>query len=95
MFALALGLGCMTVCEGLEVAEQVSTGWGVVMKREYDRRTGRPLVGGRDRVEALTVEELEAEVTIAAAEPRRGERRLNALLSELARRRPERVVPSG
>jgi hypothetical protein len=57
------------------------------MQREYDRRTGRPLVDGRDLIEALTVEELEAEVTIAAAEPRRRERRLNALLGELARRR--------
>jgi hypothetical protein len=57
------------------------------MLREYDRRTGRPLVDGRDLIEALTVEELEAEVTIAAAEPRRRERRLDTLLGELARRR--------
>jgi hypothetical protein len=64
------------------------------MKWEYDRRTGRPLIDGRDRVEALTVEELEAEVTIAAAEPRRRAQRLDTLLSELARRRPPLVEPS-
>jgi hypothetical protein len=57
------------------------------MQREYDRVTGRPLVDGCDRIDALTVEELEAEVTIAAADPRRRERRLDDLLGELARRR--------
>jgi hypothetical protein len=56
------------------------------MKRDYDRRTGRPLVDGREVVEALTDEELEMEVTIAAAEPRRRARRLDALLLERARR---------
>jgi hypothetical protein len=43
--------------------------------------------GERIAVDALTIEELEAEVTIAAAEPRRRERRLDDLLVELARRR--------
>jgi hypothetical protein len=57
------------------------------MRREHDRRTGRPLVNGRDTVEALTTEELEAEVTIAVAAPIRRETRLNALLRELERRR--------
>jgi hypothetical protein len=64
------------------------------MKREYDRRTGRPLVDGRDLVEELTVEELEAEVTIAAAEPKHRANRLSDLLVELARRRAELVRPS-
>jgi hypothetical protein len=64
------------------------------MNREYDRRTGRPLVGGRDQVEALTVAELEAEVTIAAAEPRRRAQRLDTLLTELTRRRPRLAEPS-
>ena len=57
------------------------------MRREHDRRTGRPLIGGQDNVEALTLEELEAEVTIAAAEPRHRASRLNRLLRELERRR--------
>ena len=57
------------------------------MKREHDRRTGRPLVDGRDNVGALTLEELEAEVTIAASEPRHRASRLNCLLRELERRR--------
>jgi hypothetical protein len=59
----------------------------VMMKREHDRRTGRPLVDGRDNVEALTLDELEAEVTIAASEPRHRGGRLNCLLGELERRR--------
>jgi hypothetical protein len=57
------------------------------MRRDYDARTGRPLVDGRDRLDALTETELEAELTIAAAEPRHRARRLDALLLELARRR--------
>jgi hypothetical protein len=57
------------------------------MEREYDRRTGRPLSDGRDLVEELTVEELEAEVTIAAADPQRRADRLEKLLREKARRR--------
>jgi hypothetical protein len=55
--------------------------------REHDRRTGRPLVKGRDTVEALSTEELESEVTIAAAAPVRRANRLNSLLRELERRR--------
>ena len=40
------------------------------MTREHDARTGRPLVDGRDSIEELNDDELEVEVTIAAAEPR-------------------------
>jgi hypothetical protein len=57
------------------------------VKRTYDIRTGRPLVGGRDTVELLTDEELQIEATIAASESRRRGRRLDDVLSELARRR--------
>ncbi len=57
------------------------------MKRNYDARTGRPLVDGRDRIDALTDEELEVEATIAAYEPRRRGHRLDAVLLERARRR--------
>jgi hypothetical protein len=57
------------------------------VKREYDQRTGRPLTDGRDIIEVLTNEELEAEVTIAAAEPTKRGPRLDALLVELTRRR--------
>jgi hypothetical protein len=64
------------------------------MTREYDRVTGRPLVDGCDRIDRVTVEELEAEVTIAAAEPRRRAERLDALLLELGRRRPRLAEPS-
>ena len=56
------------------------------MDREYDPRTGRPLVHGEDRIDALTDGELEAELTIAAAEPHRRAQRLDAVLVELARR---------
>jgi hypothetical protein len=55
--------------------------------RQVDQRTGRPLVDGDDRIEALTDEELEAELTIAAAEPRRRGERLDNLLLERTRRR--------
>jgi hypothetical protein len=54
--------------------------------REYDPRTGRPLVQGEDRIDALTDRELEAELTIAAAEPNRRAQRLDAVLVELTRR---------
>ena len=57
------------------------------MKREYDKRTGRPLTDGRDIVEGLTNGELEEEVTIAAEEPKWRAARLEALLRELRRRR--------
>jgi hypothetical protein len=57
------------------------------MHREYDPRTGRPLVDGHDRIDALTDRELEHELTIAAAEPRHRADRLDALLYEQARRR--------
>lgn len=61
--------------------------------RQVDQRTGRPLVDGRDRIEALTDDELEAELTIAAAEPRRRGERLDNLLLERTRRR-SRPVPA-
>jgi hypothetical protein len=57
------------------------------MKRERDERTGRPLVNGRESIEELNDDELEIEVTIAAAEPRHRGPRLDALLLERARRR--------
>ena len=57
------------------------------MRRDYDERTGRPLVNGRESIEELSDEELEFEVTIAAAEPRQRAQRLDALLLERARRR--------
>ena len=60
------------------------------MGREHDTRTGRPLVDGRDSVEGLSDDELEVEVTIAAAEPRHRGPRLDALLLERARRRGQR-----
>jgi hypothetical protein len=55
--------------------------------RQVDQRTGRPLVDGQDRIEALTDDELEAELTIAAEEPRRRGERLDNLLLERTRRR--------
>ena len=57
------------------------------MRREYDERTGRPLTDGRDLVTELTDDELEAEVTIALAEPVRRAGRLDQLLLERAKRR--------
>jgi len=57
------------------------------VRRERDARTGRPLVDGRDSIEELSDEELEVEVTIAVAEPRRRSLRLDALLLERSRRR--------
>ena len=57
------------------------------MRREQDERTGRPLVNGRDSIEELSDDELEVEVTIAVAAPRRRGLRLDALLLEKARRR--------
>jgi hypothetical protein len=62
------------------------------MIRNYDERTGRPLTGGRDQIDALTTDELEAELTIAASEPTRRAQRLDAILRELARR-GRRPVP--
>ena len=59
-------------------------------EREVDFRTGRPLVDGRDCIEALTDEELEIEVTIAAADPSRRGERLSNLLVERTRRRQSR-----
>jgi hypothetical protein len=56
------------------------------MASDYDRRTGRPLTDGEDRIEALSNDELEAELTIAAAEPTRRAHRLDDVLVELARR---------
>jgi hypothetical protein len=60
------------------------------MRRERDVRTGRPLVNGRESIEGLSDDELEVEVTIAAAEPRHRGPRLDALLLERARRRGQR-----
>ena len=60
------------------------------MNRERDERTGRPLVNGRETIEELNDDELEIEVTIAAAEPRHRGPRLEALLLERARRRSQR-----
>jgi hypothetical protein len=57
---------------------------------ERDERTGRPLVNGRDSIEELTDDELEVEVTIAAAAPSRRGPRLDALLLERARRHGQR-----
>jgi hypothetical protein len=62
--------------------------------RELDRRTGRPLVGGRDRIEELTDDELETELTIAAGAPHRRGERLDNLLLERARRRGELAATS-
>jgi hypothetical protein len=60
------------------------------MRHERDERTGRPLVNGRDSIEELSDDELEAEVTIAVAEPRHRGLRLDALLLERSRRRGQR-----
>jgi hypothetical protein len=61
------------------------------MRRDYDRRSGRPLTDGRDVIPALSDDELEAEVTVAAAEPSRRAGRLHELLLEQAKRRGERA----
>jgi len=61
---------------------------------ERDQRTGRPLVDGRDSIQELTDDELEVEVTIAAAEPTRRGLRLDALLLEKARRRERQPQPA-
>ena len=60
--------------------------------RQVDQRTGRPLVDGYDRIDALTDEELEAELTIAVAEPRHRGERLDSLLLERTRREDEPVA---
>jgi hypothetical protein len=57
------------------------------MGLDYDERTGRPLVNGRESIRELSDDELELDVTIAAAEPRQRAQRLDALLLERARRR--------
>ena len=62
------------------------------MEREFDPRTGRPLIAGREDLQGLTMEELQAELTIASAEPTRRAVRLEALLLELARRAPSRAA---
>jgi hypothetical protein len=56
------------------------------MALDYDTRTGRPLTDGEDRIETLSDDQLEAELTIAAAEPTRRANRLDNVLVELARR---------
>lgn len=55
--------------------------------KQVDQRTGRPLIDGHDRIDALTDDELEAELTIAVAEPTRRGQRLDSLLLERTRRR--------
>lgn len=62
------------------------------MPRELDHRTGRPLIDGRDRIDELTDQELETELTIAAAAPHRRGERLDNLLLERAKRRGELAV---
>jgi hypothetical protein len=57
------------------------------MRRDYDTRTGRPLIDGRDHIEALTDRELEEELTVAATHASHRASRLDALLLERARRR--------
>jgi hypothetical protein len=61
---------------------------GVVSEKRRDERTGRPLdEAGREAIESLSDEELEAELTIAAAPPNGLRReRYEALLREKARR---------
>lgn len=62
------------------------------MTREFDRRTGRPLSDGRDRIEELTDDELEIELTIAAADAHRRRERLDSLLLERTKRRSQLTV---
>jgi hypothetical protein len=62
--------------------------------RQVDQRTGRPLVNGRDDIEALTDDELETELTIAAGDAERRAQRLDNLLLERTRRRAEPVGAS-
>jgi len=57
--------------------------------RQVDQRTGRPLVDGWDNIEALSDEELEVELTIAAGDPERRAERLDNLLLERTRRRTQ------
>lgn len=78
----------------MPVQETLEARTGRNVKREYDKRTGRPLVNGQDIIELLTTEELEAELTIAAYEPTRRASRLDAVVLELARRRDRRVPQS-
>ena len=54
--------------------------------RQVDQRTGRPLIDGCDNIEALSDEELEVELTIAAGDPERRAERLDNLLLERTRR---------
>ena len=60
------------------------------MERAYDPRTGRPLIGGSDDPRGLTDDELQVELTIAAAGPRPQAHRLDVLLLELSRRSARR-----
>jgi hypothetical protein len=59
-----------------------------VSEQRRDERTGRPLdEEGREAIESLSDEELEAELTIAAAPPNgRRRTRYEALLAEKKRR---------
>lgn len=63
------------------------------MGLDYDERTGRPLVDGRERIEELSEDGLELEVAIAAAEPGQRAGRLDALLFEHAPRQSRGEPP--
>ena len=64
-----------------------------LMTLDYDTRTGRPLTDGEDRIDTLSNDELEAELTIAAQEPTRRAHRLEDVLVELARRHQNSTRP--
>jgi hypothetical protein len=63
-------------------------------ERKHDIRTGRPLDDeGREAIESLTDEELEAELTVAASTPNGLRRdRYDALLAEKKRRAQRRAT---
>lgn len=63
------------------------------MALDYDQLTGRPLTDGEDRIDTLSNEQLEAELTIAAAEPTRRANRLEDVLVELTRRHQTSTRP--
>jgi len=63
------------------------------MALDYDKRTGRTLTDGEDRIDTLSNDQLEAELTIAAAEPTRRADRLEDVLVELTRRHQNSTGP--
>jgi hypothetical protein len=68
----------------------------LVVEREFDPRTGRPLEGDREAVETLSDEELSVELLIAAvAVGKMRIERLGALQGELRRRRFHGRYPAG